>query len=91
MTHVFQRTSIRSSPQHLLVSPSFWCHSSGSGLIWPGSAPRVGAVLEVVVLELDLVFDLVDQNLRQEDADQLQKRKHKQRAHQLDLTVSLYS
>lgn len=55
--------------------------------IW--SVPRVGAVLEVVVLELDLIFDLVDQNLRQEDANQLQDRKHKQRAHQLHTTVLL--
>lgn len=39
--------------------------------IRPWSAPRVRAVLEVVVLELDLIFDLVDQNLRQEDANQL--------------------
>lgn len=45
--------------------------------IRPRSAPRVGAVLEVVVLELDLIFDLVDQNLRQEDANQLQERKHR--------------
>ncbi|TNN65183.1 hypothetical protein EYF80_024590 [Liparis tanakae] len=44
-----------------------------SGLIRCGSAPRIGAVPGVVVLELDLVFDLVDQNLRQEDANQLQE------------------
>lgn len=37
----------------------------------PRSAPRVAAVLEVVVLELALIFDLVDQNLGQEDANQL--------------------
>lgn len=42
-----------------------------SGLIRPRSAPRVDTVLVVVVLELYLVFDLVDQNLRQEDANQL--------------------
>ena len=34
----------------------------------------------VVVLELDLVFDLADEDLRQEDADQLKRRRHKQRA-----------
>ena len=56
-------------------------------MIWPGSSPGVGAVLDVVVLQLDLVFDLVDQNLRQEDANQLQKTK--QRAQQLDMTKSL--
>lgn len=44
----------------------------------------------VVVLELDLVFNLVDQNLRQEDADELQRRKHKQRAHQPAVTAGLY-
>lgn len=37
----------------------------------PRSAPRVRAMLEAVVLELDLIFDLVDQYLRQEDADEL--------------------
>lgn len=36
-----------------------------------GSAPRVAPVLEVVVLELTLIFDLVDQNLGHEDANQL--------------------
>lgn len=50
---------------------------------WPRSAPGVGAVLQVVVLELDLIFDLVDQDLRQEDADQLRGREHMQKAHQL--------
>lgn len=49
----------------------FWCRSPESGLIQSGSSPRVRAVLQVVVLQLDLVFDLADQNLRQEDADQL--------------------
>lgn len=35
------------------------------------SAPGVAAVLDVVVLEVALIFDLVDQDLRQEDANQL--------------------
>lgn len=67
--------------RRLQVAPSFWCSSGESGVIWPGSSPGVGAVLEVVFLELDLVFDLVDQNLRQEDSHQLQETK--QRAQQL--------
>ena len=71
----------------LPAAPSFWCRSGEPGVIWPGSSPGVGAVLDVVVLQLDLVFDLVDQNLRQEDANQLQKTK--QRAQQLDMTKSL--
>lgn len=29
----------------------------------PRSAPRVGTVPEIVALELDLIFDLVDQDL----------------------------
>lgn len=37
----------------------------------PRSAPGVAAVLDVVVLEVALVFDLVDQDLGQEDANQL--------------------
>lgn len=41
----------------------------------PRSAPGVAAVLEVVVLELALIFDLVDQNLGQEDANQLGARR----------------
>lgn len=52
--------------RHMLVSPCCSCCS-----LKCGSAPIVRAVLLVVVLELDLVFDLVDQNLRQEDANQL--------------------
>lgn len=42
---------------------------------WPWSAPWVRAMSEVVALELDLIFDLVDQYLRQEDANQLPGRK----------------
>lgn len=38
---------------------------------WPRSAPWVGAMSEVVALELNLIFDLVDQYLRQKDANQL--------------------
>lgn len=41
---------------------------------WPWSGPWVGAMSEVVALERNLIFDLVDQYLRQEDAHQLQKR-----------------
>lgn len=37
----------------------------------PHSAPGVAAVLDVVVLEVALIFDLVDQDLGQEDANQL--------------------
>lgn len=70
--------------RRLPVAPSFWCRLGESGVIWPGSSPGVGAVLEVVVLELDLVFDLVDQNLRQEDANQLQETK--QMAQQLGMS-----
>lgn len=41
----------------------------------PWSAPWVGLMTEVVALELDLIFDLVDQYLRQQDAHQLPGRK----------------
>ena len=87
----FRSKSEDAGQSRLANTPSFSCCSSESGLIWLGSAPRVEAVLLVVVLELDLVFDLVDQNLRQEDADQLQKRNHKQRSSMLARTLSLYS
>lgn len=42
---------------------------------WPWSAPWVGAMSKVVALERDLIFDLVDQYLRQNDANQLPGRK----------------
>lgn len=41
----------------------------------PWSAPWVRTMSEVVALELNLIFDLVDQYLRQEDANQLPGRK----------------
>lgn len=37
----------------------------------PRSAPGVAPVLDVVVLQVALIFDLVDQDLGQEDANQL--------------------
>lgn len=37
----------------------------------PRSAPGVAPVLDVVVLKVALIFDLVDQDLGQEDANQL--------------------
>lgn len=48
-------------------------------------------MLQVVALELDLIFDLVDQRLRQEDADQLRDRERVQKAHQLAFMVRIYS
>lgn len=36
-----------------------------------GSAPRVRAVLHVVVLEFNLILDLVDQDLREQNPHQL--------------------
>lgn len=60
-----------------------WCSSSQSGLLCPGSAPRISAMSLVVILEFNLVFDLTDQYLRQEHANQLWRRKQKHSSQQL--------
>lgn len=69
-----------SSPRTMMFSAGrynrwfFFMSKASSVQIFGLSAPGVKAMFDVVVLQLDLVFDLIDQNLRQEDANQLQRR-----------------
>lgn len=58
---------------HINPAWSFVSLCSVLRLVLPASAPRVRVVLQVVPLELNLVFYLVDKNLREEHPDQLQK------------------